>query len=96
MRRGELLGARPVEDLDLRVVALLDLAPELVRLREEVVRVDREDARLRLDFAKSMSSSTLSSFWKEQASATFPGKRSTQSPITSSALIASSSVSGGS
>jgi hypothetical protein len=37
------------EDLDLRVVAALDLAPELVRLGEEVMRVDREDARLRLE-----------------------------------------------
>ena len=49
VRRRQLLGARALEHLDLRVVALLDLAPELVRLREEVVGVDREDARLRLD-----------------------------------------------
>ena len=47
--RGELGGARPLEHLHLRVVAPLDLAPELVRLGEEIVRVDREDARLRLD-----------------------------------------------
>ena len=49
VRRRQLLGARALEHLDLRVVAPLDLAPELVRLREEVVGVDREDARLRLD-----------------------------------------------
>ena len=47
--RGERLGARPLEHLHLRLVPLLDLAPELVRLREEVVGVDREDARVRLD-----------------------------------------------
>ena len=47
--RRQLLGARALEHLDLRVVPPLDLAPELVRLREEVVGVDREDARLRLD-----------------------------------------------
>ena len=47
--RGELLGARPLEHLDLRVVSPLDLAPELIRLREQVVGVDREDARLRFD-----------------------------------------------
>ena len=43
-RRG-----RPLEDLDLRVVAPLDLAPELVGLGEEDVGVEREDARLRLE-----------------------------------------------
>ncbi len=47
--RRQLLGARALEKLDLGVVPPLDLAPELVRLREEVVGVDREDARLRLD-----------------------------------------------
>ena len=36
------------EHLDRRVVARLDRLPELVRLGEEVVRVDREDARLRV------------------------------------------------
>src|SRR5262249_36997790 len=36
------------EDLDLGVVAALDLAPELVCLREQVMRVDREDTCLRL------------------------------------------------
>src|SRR5206468_1084554 len=36
-----------LEDLDLGVVPPLDCTPELVRLREEVARVDREDARLR-------------------------------------------------
>src|SRR5581483_5464350 len=40
--RRQLVGARPFEDLDRRLVALLDLAPELVRLGEQVVRVDRE------------------------------------------------------
>ena len=45
----ELVDARALEHLDLHVVPLLDLAPELVRLREEVVGVDREDARLRVD-----------------------------------------------
>ena len=49
MRCRQLVGARAFEHLDRRVVPLLDLAPELVRLREEVVGVDREDARLRLD-----------------------------------------------
>ena len=42
------LNRRAGEDLDLRPVTPLDLAPELVRLREEMVRVDREHARLRL------------------------------------------------
>src|SRR4051812_26577144 len=37
------------EGLDLRVVPRLDLAPELVRLGEEVMGVDREDARPRLE-----------------------------------------------
>ena len=59
VRRGELLGARAFEHLDLRVVALLDLAPELVRLREEVVRVDREDARLRLDAEQQVEQHAL-------------------------------------
>ena len=49
MSRRQLLGARALEHLDLRVVPPLDLAPELVRLPEEVVGVDREDARLRVD-----------------------------------------------
>src|SRR5207253_5266484 len=40
---------RSLESLDRRPVAALDLAPELVRLREEVVRVDREDTRVRLE-----------------------------------------------
>src|SRR5579862_6807360 len=39
----------------------------------------------------SMSSSTLSSFWKEQASATLRGNRSSTKPRISSALIASTS-----
>ena len=49
VRRLELLVRRALEDLDRRAVALLDLAPVRVRLREEIVRVDREDARLRLE-----------------------------------------------
>src|SRR5581483_6907724 len=40
---------------------------------------------------KSSSSRTLSSFWKEHASATLPGNCSTQKRSTSSALIASTS-----
>src|SRR5437588_10739370 len=40
---------------------------------------------------KSMSSSTLSSFWKEQASAPRPGKASRTKRSTSSALSASTS-----
>src|SRR6478672_8324887 len=41
--------------------------------------------------AKSMSSSTVSSFWKEHASATRPGNRSSRRPRISSAFIASTS-----
>src|SRR4029078_3688344 len=37
------------EPLDGRAVATLDLAPQLVRLREQVPRVDREDACVRLE-----------------------------------------------
>ena len=37
---------RPLVDLDGDPVALLDLAPDRVRLREEDVRVEREDARV--------------------------------------------------
>src|SRR6266550_7949919 len=39
-----------------------------------------------------MSSSTASSFWKEQASDTRPGKRSSTKPSTSSAVITSTSA----
>src|SRR5262249_21909529 len=42
--------------------------------------------------AKSMSSSTVSSFWKEQASATRPGNCSSTKPSTSSALSDSTSA----
>ena len=59
VRRLELLGARALEHLDLRVVPLLDLAPELVRLREEVVGVDREDPRLRLDAEEQVEQHAL-------------------------------------
>src|SRR5690348_13351742 len=38
-----------------------------------------------------MSSRTLSSFWKEHASATLPGNRSRQKPTTSSAVSDSTS-----
>jgi hypothetical protein len=38
-----------VVDLDAGAVAILDLLPDRVRLREEHAGVDREDARLRLD-----------------------------------------------
>src|SRR6478672_9615260 len=41
--------------------------------------------------AKSMSSSTVSSFWKEHASATRPRNRARRRPRISSALIASTS-----
>jgi hypothetical protein len=47
--RRQLLRARALEYLDLGVVPPLDLAPELICLREEVVGVDREDARVRID-----------------------------------------------
>src|SRR5579884_2603999 len=47
--RRELLGRGALEHLDRRRVAALDLAPELVRLREEVVGIDREHARVRLE-----------------------------------------------
>src|SRR5919204_3953788 len=40
---------RPFVDLDLRAVALLDLAPDRVRLRKEDMRVEREHARPRLE-----------------------------------------------
>src|SRR6478736_7075766 len=43
-----------------------------------------------------MSSSTDSSFWKEQASDTFPGNSRTQSVTISSALIASTAAASGS
>src|SRR4051812_46582377 len=43
-----------------------------------------------------MSSSTDSSFWKEQASETVPGNSATQSATTSSALIASTVAASGS
>src|SRR5690242_833681 len=46
--------------------------------------------------AKSMSSSTVSSFWKEQARATLPWKLSTQKPSTSSALMLSTVAGSGS
>src|SRR5262249_40391086 len=45
---------------------------------------------------RSMSSKTASSFWKEQASETLPGKSSRQSATTSSARMASSADDSGS
>ena len=57
--RCQLLGARALEQLDLRVVPPLHLAPELVRLREEVVGVDREDARFRLDAEEHVEQHSL-------------------------------------
>src|SRR4029077_4365749 len=44
----------------------------------------------------SMSSSTLSSFWNEQASETSPGNASRQRATVSSALIASTAAASGS
>src|SRR6266550_4444421 len=46
--------------------------------------------------ANSMSSSTASSFWKEQASETLPGNSRTHSARISSALIASTVAASGS
>jgi hypothetical protein len=53
------LDARALEPLDRRPVAALDLAPVRVRLREEVVRVDREDARLRLELEEHVEQHRL-------------------------------------
>ena len=50
----------------LQPVAVLDLAPDLVGLGEQHAGVDREHARLG-SIRISMSISTDSSFWKEQA-----------------------------
>src|SRR5581483_6400787 len=50
---------RPLEHLDRGVVAALHLAPQLVRLREEVVRVDREDARVRLQAEEQVEEHAL-------------------------------------
>src|SRR5256885_9136390 len=47
------------ERLDLRVVSALDRAPELVGLREQVLRVDREDARVRLELEQHVEQHRL-------------------------------------
>ena len=47
------------ERLDLGVVAALDFLPELVRLGEEVVRVDREDLRLRIELEQHVEQDRL-------------------------------------
>ena len=49
MARSQLLAGRSLEDLDLGAVPALDLVPKLVRLREEIVGVDCEDTRPRLE-----------------------------------------------
>src|SRR5581483_10494115 len=48
-----------LEALDRRAVAPLHLAPELVRLGEEVARVDREDARPRLELEEHVEQHRL-------------------------------------
>ena len=50
---------RPLVDLDLDPVALLDLAPHVVRLGEEHVGVEREDARLRLGLEQQVEQDGL-------------------------------------
>src|SRR4051812_49170384 len=47
------------ERLDLRVVPALDRAPELVRLREQVLRVDREDPGVRLELEQHVEQDRL-------------------------------------
>ncbi len=48
MGRGLAPERRPLEDLDADAVAALEVAPQRVGLREEHVRVEREDPGLRL------------------------------------------------
>ena len=63
----------------LQPVAVLDLAPDLVGLREQHAGVDREHAR-HGSMRMSMSIRTDSSFWKEQAMTSDGWCRSMASP----------------